>query len=705
MGDSESPRDESKVPGAAEVCECSPVAEADDEEMSTSLSGSPRRSPSKRVMSVRTKSHFRLVLDGVELPCEDAKVEDDPETAPLCGERYGVTQYLMLMPSGAPRIVWDLGTLVAVVFIAVVLPYRLAFKVEAARGSGWWHVENALDALFMVDVVLNFRTGYYDADGALVMGARPVAVNYLKSWFLLDFVSSAPLDLLFGPSFANLNAAKLLKVGKLMKVMKLLRLSKFQSRTGNIQDFIEEALVSRSVLVFLTAARMALNCLFLCHLLACFMVLSGPGYLRGYPKDAATRYDRAAHWGIEKKYVAAMYFAMTTMTTVGYGDITPDSDGERVFAMLAMCIGGGFYGYVIGVIASLVAMSDANEAAYLERMKHLRSWLAHHEFPRDLHRRVRRYYKEHFEERSALDEQRILRDLNDELREEVVDFLLPPAFADNYLFASQNAAVILKFADSIRPLAATANEVVIRAGEPGDVMFVVATGAAVASRDFDVVDATAAAAAASGPSGGPGEMPEADSLRSGATGDGRPSRGTSARKRRSMTNKASASFDATAGLSTPLTKRPTRPIGGRASIALDRADSFGELVALAVHNVYCATLETRAATGFYCTSQIQIYRNLGELHGVLYDMRHHAVSKAVRDGFLAEAELANFKRANAHHDHANSDHLSPETGATLLAAVRSLAAQVADVKADLAAANAKLARIETRQSSDAPAPQ
>ena len=38
---------------------------------------------------------------------------------------------------------------------------------------------------------------------------------------------------------------------------------------------------SRSVLVFLTAARMALNCLFLCHLLACFMVLSGPGYLRG----------------------------------------------------------------------------------------------------------------------------------------------------------------------------------------------------------------------------------------------------------------------------------------------------------------------------------------------------------------------------------------------------------------------------------------
>ena len=43
-----------------------------------------------------------------------------------------------------------------------------------------------------------------------------------------------------------------------------------------------------------------------------------------------------------RRYLAALYWAMSTMTTVGYGDITPESDGERAYAMVGMVIGGGF---------------------------------------------------------------------------------------------------------------------------------------------------------------------------------------------------------------------------------------------------------------------------------------------------------------------------------------------------------------------------
>ena len=270
-------------------------------------------------------------------------------------------------------------------------------KVDAAPGDASYHVERFIDAAFIVDVAINFRTGFYDEDNRLVMRGDRAALHYLRTWFALDFVSSAPLDLLLGSAFSHLNAAKLLKLGKIMKVMKLLRLSKLQSKGSNLSDALDELFISKAAICLLTAVRMAFYCVFLCHLLACFMVLSGPGFLQNYPRDGEG--DSASTWRVPARYLAAMYFAMTTMTTVGYGDIIPNSGWERFYAMIAMCIGGGFYGYVIGVISSLVAVSDANEQACAERMKTIRAWLAHHQFPGELHRRVRRFYKSRVEPR------------------------------------------------------------------------------------------------------------------------------------------------------------------------------------------------------------------------------------------------------------------------------------------------------------------
>ena len=108
------------------------------------------------------------------------------------------------------------------------------------------------------------------------------------------------------------------------------------------------------------------SCGLICHMMACFMALSGPGYLRHYaPGDKGCDDDcgSADDWPIRRQYLAALYWAMSTMTTVGYGDITPQSDAERAYCMVGMVVGGGFYGYVIGIIATLVAVSDANARA------------------------------------------------------------------------------------------------------------------------------------------------------------------------------------------------------------------------------------------------------------------------------------------------------------------------------------------------------
>jgi hypothetical protein len=48
-----------------------------------------------------------------------------------------------------------------------------------------------MDVLFMLDVPLNFNTGYY-SKRSLIMQRRQIAIDYLKHWFWIDLFSSIP---------------------------------------------------------------------------------------------------------------------------------------------------------------------------------------------------------------------------------------------------------------------------------------------------------------------------------------------------------------------------------------------------------------------------------------------------------------------------------------------------------------------------------
>jgi hypothetical protein len=51
-----------------------------------------------------------------------------------------------------------------------------------------------VDILFLVDVVVSFNTAYFDDNSILVDDRLQIALNYMKSWFVLDVGTSVPLD-------------------------------------------------------------------------------------------------------------------------------------------------------------------------------------------------------------------------------------------------------------------------------------------------------------------------------------------------------------------------------------------------------------------------------------------------------------------------------------------------------------------------------
>lgn len=109
----------------------------------------------------------------------------------------------------------------------------------------------------------------------------------------------------------------------------------------------------------------------LCHNLSCLWFLvakldsfSEQTWVYRYGYDDAT---------LGEQYMASLYFIITTITTVGYGDITSKSTAEQGFCIVLMLIGVISYSIAIGSFTSILSASDKKE----ERLRQKLQLLSH----------------------------------------------------------------------------------------------------------------------------------------------------------------------------------------------------------------------------------------------------------------------------------------------------------------------------------------
>jgi voltage-gated potassium channel len=154
----------------------------------------------------------------------------------------------------------------------------------------------------------------------------PNKLRYLTSWGWIDLLSSIPI-------------VESLRWGRAARVMRILR----------VMRGVKSA---RAIAHFLTSRR-AESALLASLLLSLLIIV--------FCSIAALQFEIPARGNIESAE-DALWWAISTMTTVGYGDAFPITPEGRLVAVFLMAAGVGVFGTFAGLIASWFLSPAAKEA-------------------------------------------------------------------------------------------------------------------------------------------------------------------------------------------------------------------------------------------------------------------------------------------------------------------------------------------------------
>ncbi|XP_077319918.1 potassium/sodium hyperpolarization-activated cyclic nucleotide-gated channel 3 [Lithobates pipiens] len=379
------------------------------------------------------------------------------------------------------RFYWDLIMLLLMVGNLIILPVGITFFKD--ENTPPWIVFNVLsDTFFLVDLVLNFRTGIVVEDNTeIILDPHTIKMKYLKSWFLVDFVSSIPVDYIFlivdletrvdSDVYKTARALRIVRFTKILSLLRLLRLSRLIRYIHQWEEIFHMTydLASAVVRIFNLIGMMLL----LCHWDGCLQFLVP--MLQEFPEDCWVYISKMVNESWGKQYSHAIFKAMSHMLCIGYGQQAPEGMTDVWLTMLSMIVGATCYAMFIGHATALIQSLDSSRRQYQEKYKQVEQYMSFHKLPPDTRQRIHEYY-EHRYQGKMFDEENILGELSEPLKEEIVNFNCRNLVANMPLFANADPNFVTAMLTKLRFEVFQPADYIIREGTVGKKMYFIQHG-------------------------------------------------------------------------------------------------------------------------------------------------------------------------------------------------------------------------------------
>ncbi|XP_067334083.1 potassium voltage-gated channel subfamily H member 4a isoform X2 [Channa argus] len=344
----------------------------------------------------------------------------------------------ILLHYSISKALWDWLILLATFYVAVTVPYDVCF-VNHDEDSGHRLLVSrttmgsdiAVEMLFILDIILNFRTTYVSQSGQVVYDARSIYLHYCTTWFFVDLIAALPFDLLYTFNITVTSLVHLLKTVRLLRLLRLLQ---------KVDRYSQYSAVVLTLLMSVFAL--------LAHWMACVWYVIGRreiessdpvtwdiGWLQELGKRLETPYINSTMGGpsMPSAYIASLYFTLSSLTSVGFGNVCANTDAEKIFSICIMLMGALMHAVVFGNVTAIIQRMYSRRSLYHTKMKDLKDFIRVHRLPQQLKQRMLEYFQATWSVNNGINANELLHDFPDELRADIAmhlnkDILQLPVF-------------------------------------------------------------------------------------------------------------------------------------------------------------------------------------------------------------------------------------------------------------------------------------
>ena len=222
------------------------------------------------------------------------------------------------------------------------------------------------DCFFLLEIISNFFTSYYDTRNKYyITDIKKIFLNYLKSGFIPSVIYILPLYIFRSD----------------LEMLRFIKLYRYPYVNNKIKRFVTWLLsfIFKNVTIISQIVRVFTFFLSICyiiHVCACFYCFLGLNF-----KDSwiYAHSDVLDNTNILDIYVSSYYFLTETLSSTGYGDLTPSNTAELAFIMFCEIINCGLYAYLLSNILDILLNKD-NSISYKYRANqiNLENWIMYY---------------------------------------------------------------------------------------------------------------------------------------------------------------------------------------------------------------------------------------------------------------------------------------------------------------------------------------
>ncbi|KAI3365278.1 hypothetical protein L3Q82_010374, partial [Scortum barcoo] len=388
---------------------------------------------------------------------------------------------------------WDWIILILVLYTAVFTPYSAAFLLDEHRDlrqrtCGYTcnplNVADLLvDVLFIVDIIINLRTTYVDQNDEVVTQPSQIAKHYLKGWFPIDLFAAIPFDLLIFRSGSD----EMATLTSLLKTARLLRLVRVARKLDRYSEY-------GAAVLFLLMCTFVL----IAHWLACIWYAIGfverpyteTGWLDNLAEQLGKTYndsDSTSGPSVKDKYVTALYFTLSSLTSVGFGNVSPNTNSEKIFSICVMVIGSLMYASIFGNVSAIIQRLYSGTTRYHTQMLRVKEFIRFHQIPGGLRQRLEEYFQHAWSYTNGIDMNAVLKGFPESLQADICLHLNRSLLQNCKAFHGGSQACLRALGIRFKTVHAPPGDTLIHYGDILDSLFFISRGSIQVNRDDVVV--------------------------------------------------------------------------------------------------------------------------------------------------------------------------------------------------------------------------